>query len=116
MAKTTSELTPLPRGSEAVHPFSRFFGQNLFFEGGTKFWGTWEPISLPAHPADSYYTVTEAMEGRLDLIAYRYYRSPELWWVIAEANNLFFVPEDVVVGMVLRIPSYTTITSLGLVR
>lgn len=116
MAKPTSELTPLPRGSEVVHPFSRFAGQPLYIDGGTKFWGTWAPVNIPPHPADFYFTVTEAVEGRLDLIAYRYYRTPELWWVIAEANNLFFPFEDVAVGTVLRIPSLTSITSLGLIR
>ena len=116
MAKKTAELTPLPRGAEVLHAFSRFSKQDLFFDQNTKFWGTWDPVNVLPSPADNYYTVTAPFEGRLDLISYRYYNTPELWWVLAEVNGLFFVPEDVVVGLILRIPSYTTLATLGIIR
>jgi hypothetical protein len=39
----------------------------------------------PATPAGYFHTVTG--EERLDLIAYKYYRNPEKFWLIADANR-----------------------------
>ena len=114
--KPTAEITPLKKGNVKVHAFSRFFGQPLYLGDRDRFWGVWEPVDIPPSPSDQYITVDEAIAGRIDLISYRYYRTPELWWVIAEANALFFPPEDLIIGMILRIPSITTLTSLGLMR
>jgi hypothetical protein len=116
MKRATAEITPLPPGSESVHNFSRFFGQRMYLVDNTKFWETWEPINIPPSPTDFYVTVNQAVEGRLDLLSYRYYNTPELWWVLAEVNGIFFPPDDLKIGMVLRIPSFTSIASLGLVR
>ena len=114
--KTTAETNPLPRGSETMHRFSRFFGQDAFMVGQRKFWGTWEPIVIPNSPSDRYITITEAMAGRIDLVSYEFYGTPELWWIIAEANGIAFPPDDLAVGDVLRIPSPSTAATLGLIR
>ena len=58
---------------------------------------------IPVNSNDLYY-ITNGME-RLDLLAYKFYNDPTLWWIIALANNIgkgsFSVPE----GVQLRIPA-----------
>jgi nucleoid-associated protein YgaU len=75
-------------------------------------------LDLPGYPAieksssDQYYTVTSETENRLDKISYSFYRTIELWWVIAHANNIinpFVVP----VGTTLRIPQIGNLYSVG---
>ena len=59
---------------------------------------------------DIYYTVDNNTENRLDKISYMYYGNSNYWWAIAHANSLFDsfkVPR----GMVLRIPSFSSIDS-----
>ena len=112
----TSELTPLPKKSEVLHAYSRFFSQDLFLINGKRVWGTWESPKIPNSPFDNYHTVTQMDAGRLDLISYKYYQTPELWWVLATANGLFFPADELVAGMILRIPDLNQITSLGFIR
>lgn len=66
-------------------------------------------ISFVPDADDQYHPVIQ--NERLDLIAYSYYgdsveRAAELWWVIADANNIFN-PFDLsmYVGQSLLIPS-----------
>lgn len=42
--------------------------------------------------------------GRLDLLAYEYYGTPSLWWVIADANDIIN-QFDLTLGQALKIPS-----------
>tara|TARA_B100000945_G_C20209798_1_gene515496 strand:- start:287 stop:598 length:312 start_codon:yes stop_codon:yes gene_type:complete len=44
--------------------------------------------------------------NRLDLIAWKYYKSPTLWWVISQANNLKGDTMYVEVGSKIRIPTH----------
>ena len=57
---------------------------------------------------DMYHEVTNMTENRLDLISAIYYNSPIYWWVIAEANYINDVFNDVRRGMKLRIPHLMT--------
>lgn len=43
---------------------------------------------------------------RLDNLAYRFYGSPQLWWVIAFANRFRLPSLSLKPGMVVRIPSF----------
>ena len=60
--------------------------------------------NIPPSESDIYIITT--VGDRLDYLAYTYYNDPEMWWVIAAANNnatdgfLFPVP-----GTQLRIPT-----------
>ena len=46
-----------------------------------------------------------ATEGeRLEQIAHRYYRDPEMWWVLAIANPEILYPDRIPGGTELRIP------------
>jgi nucleoid-associated protein YgaU len=67
--------------------------------------------NIPLSSLDSYVVTT--IGDRLDLLAYRFYRDTELWWVIAAANNnatkgaLFPAP-----GTQLRIPSSQNLSNI----
>jgi nucleoid-associated protein YgaU len=57
---------------------------------------------IPDTPAGFFHTFSGA--ERLDLIAYRFYRNPEKFWLIADANSEMD-PEDLLdPGRQLRIP------------
>ena len=57
---------------------------------------------IPASPAGFRHTVTG--DQRLDLIAYQYYRNPQKFWLIADANTAMD-PEDLLEpGRQLLIP------------
>ena len=60
---------------------------------------------------DIYYEVTNMTENRLDLISLMHYNSPIYWWVIAHANNIFDVFNDIPRGTMLRIPPLTSINN-----
>jgi nucleoid-associated protein YgaU len=50
---------------------------------------------------EKFHIVTKDDIHRLDLISWKYYSTPELWWVIAEVNNIN--PFELEEGQVLRI-------------
>jgi nucleoid-associated protein YgaU len=57
---------------------------------------------IPATPAGYFHTYTA--DQRLDHIAYKFYRNPEKFWLIADANNEMD-PEDLLEpGRALAIP------------
>jgi nucleoid-associated protein YgaU len=57
---------------------------------------------IPATPAGFLHTFTA--DERLDLLAFTYYRNPEKFWLIADANGEVD-PEDLLdPGRALRIP------------
>lgn len=61
--------------------------------------------------SDVYITIDSNYMGRLDLIAYDYYGDSELWWVIALANQLDDIPNDVSLNKKIRIPDPSTINT-----
>lgn len=73
---------------------------------------TWFQKIIDKSNEDEYFTVSIAEEGRLDIIANKYYNTPRFWWVIALANNIID-PFDVPVDTVLRIPSIVSLYNKG---
>lgn len=63
---------------------------------------------------DNLYSVESGYENRLDLISYKFYGTPLLWWAIAMVNNISN-PLDVDIGIVLRIPTLKSIYESGLI-
>lgn len=59
-----------------------------------------------------YHIVEPTEEGRLDMISTIYYGMPDLYWVIANANNIID-PLTVISGTVLLIPDISTLYSPG---
>ena len=54
---------------------------------------------------DVVHTVTVNECNRLDLLAHKYYNNALLWWVIAQANNIYDPFAYLAPGTRLRIPT-----------
>lgn len=76
---------------------------------GVEFWELDNLPSVPTSPADIYYRV-DVMD-RIDTIATRFYGDPNLWWVIAVANDMNILPTDLHPGEVIRIPAPAYVNS-----
>jgi hypothetical protein len=67
-------------------------------------------------PSDLLFTVPPGGAGRLDLIAHKFFGTPELWWAIAQCN-----PEmDPMIGPqtsdVVQVPTRVRLASLGIIN
>ncbi len=62
--------------------------------------------TLPTGRMTGYHTVVEG--DRIDLLAHRYLGDVNLWWVIADYNDLFFC-QDLDIGTKLRIPAQSVV-------
>jgi len=65
---------------------------------------SWYPTEIPKSQTDLFTKVKSGEEGRLDLVALRVYGLPQLWWVIAFANDVIDPFEEITVNRVLRYP------------
>ena len=59
---------------------------------------------------DVYHEVLKEEENRLDIIANKYYGSPDMFWVIAMGNNIVD-PFVIKAGDILRIPYFFSLTN-----
>jgi len=85
-----------------IGPDSRYATCVLYVDGGLEFIGTRQRIDATPRPDDVFHTVVEG--DRIDLIANRYLGRADLWWVVCDYNDIF-LPIELPVGQVLRIPS-----------
>lgn len=85
-----------------IGPDSRYANCALYVDGSEEFIGARAHIDTAPQPDDTFHTVTES--DRIDLIAYQYLGSAELWWIICDYNDIFF-PLQIELGTVLRVPS-----------
>ncbi len=86
-----------------VRDTSRLRFARLVTLDGIEHWEHPEYPEIGAAPDDIIYTVD--LNDRIDLIAERFYSSPDLWWIIALANELRLLPNDLNGREKLRIPS-----------
>lgn len=92
----------------AVSRHSRLrFGEVRTLEG-IEFFDVLDLPLIPAQPDDLSYTVLDS--DRIDVLAYKFYGSPTLWWVIAAVNGLEILPTELHAGALLRIPSPRFVT------
>jgi len=92
-----------------LKPTSRMLSTPLLADGGSEYFDVWEPIVFPESDNDVIHTVIETQVGRLDLIAVMYYNDPNLWWVIAHANKVEDIFEELIPGMRIRIPAFDSV-------
>jgi len=85
---------------------------DLLESDGIAFWDTADFPQITPQSGDTFVTVTDLNVGNLDVIAYKAYGDVDLWWVIAEANNIDLWPTDVLLNTKLRIPSKSFVDSL----
>lgn len=53
----------------------------------------------------SLYKVPQALVGRLDMISYIHYQTVEFWWLIAQANDIMNIHDEMYSGQNLKIPN-----------
>jgi hypothetical protein len=82
---------------------SRLRFSRLVTVDGYEFWNFFEYPTIEAQQDDIRHQVQGT--DRMDLLAYRYYKSPRLWWVIAVANGMDILPTELVEGAIITIPS-----------
>ena len=85
---------------------SRLQSAKLFKEDNVLFWENRLKITPNYRADDRFHTVIDL--DRITLLANVYLGDPELWWVIADYNDLFFC-DELDIGAVLRIPELSTI-------
>jgi len=72
--------------------------------------GSYFADNVKGLPLAGRFTVSTE-EGRMDLIAYRIYRSTDYWWVLMLYNDLL-APFEVVAGQVILYPSLSDLQNL----
>ena len=66
----------------------------------------WEMPEFPKVDPSQDDTIYQVQQyDRIDLLAERFYGNGELWWVIALANDLNLLPNDLAPFSTIRIPS-----------
>lgn len=63
------------------------------------------PLGLEPDSTDTVVIVTQELEKRPDLVSFKAYGSPDLWWVIYEFNMIRDPFFELLQGQILRIPS-----------
>ena len=76
-------------------------------------WDQTRPPAIEERPTDKRYTVLEP--DRLDDIAFKLLENPQLGWVIMERNNLRLMPNGLVPGRSLFIPTITSLKERGII-
>lgn len=74
----------------------------LYQDGDTRFWGSRPKIDTSPRPDDRFHTVVEG--DRIELLVHKYFGDVNLWWVIADYNDLFCC-QELEIGARFRIPS-----------
>lgn len=77
------------------------------------FWGKTVPPTIEPMDDDEVYIVRNF--DRIDLIAHARMGDSQLGWVILERNNLRLVPNDLVPGMQLYLPSRESLSRRGII-
>lgn len=82
---------------------SRLKFTDLLFGDGVVFWDTVDLPEFLVQADDTQYVALA--RDRLDSLAWKFYGDSRLWWVLAIANDLELIPNDVYPGQTLRIPA-----------
>jgi hypothetical protein len=61
---------------------------------------------------DSRYKIPIEHQYRPDLISYKFYRDPKLFWILVYANRFYNSPEDFETDIVIRVPRYERIIDI----
>ncbi len=83
--------------------FSEFSADDNGDQNGFDYFEINDLPVIPEQVDDIQYLVKTT--DRIDLLAYRYYGDVVLWWIIALVNNMELLPNDLVEGETIRIPS-----------
>ena len=87
----------------ALRSTSRLRFARLITLDGVEHWELPEYPNIQPASDDKRYTVDR--NDRIDKLANRFYGSPDLWWVIAIANNMELLPSDLKPNTQIIVPS-----------
>jgi hypothetical protein len=76
----------------------------LLQSGGNVFFSVWKPPQILLDGQEKKVRTSERDQGTLDFIAEEELGTRELAWAIAQVNQIYHVPRDVVPKMVVTIP------------
>jgi hypothetical protein len=96
-------------------PYSMFAQTSVYEVGGQIVFGLRRPVVIP-DTTDILIKMPGAGQYRLDLIADQYFGVPDLWWVIAEVNNMSDPMVTVPINTELRIPTRERLATLGVLN
>lgn len=68
-------------------------------------------INFPEGDDDVYVTINKELIGRPDLISFKAYGTPDLWWAILDFNNIKDPLFEIKIGQIIKIPSLDTVLS-----
>ena len=103
-------------GQRIELPAYSMFVQTPVYEVGTDVvFGEMVPAVLQ-HPTDIVYIVPATGEFRLDLISAFFYGVPDLWWVLANVNNIADPLVAVPIGTRIRVPTRERLASEGVLN
>lgn len=86
------------------HTTDRYEKGLHLFDGRYTFLPSYKKRVVTESPLDVFHELTAGEVGKLDLVSYKYYGTPYLWWVIALANKILN-PLTVQAGTRLRVPA-----------
>lgn len=78
------------------------------------FFAPTRPVDID--PADSDIAYIVKIADRLDLIASRILGNAHLWWVILHRNDIRLMPNDLVPGRTIFIPTLDSLNRRGILR
>lgn len=94
----------------SIYKHSRYLETSLYLRGGsTPTFDTRKRIDF-SKASGTYYTWCE--RDTTDNLAYKYYGSSALWWVILDANPQYQTELDIEVGDIIFIPNRTEVSNI----
>lgn len=99
-------MATTPVTTITISPLSRYRSTRAFSDLATQqvFFGTWKPPRIVLRRPVSFRTILPDEVFRPDLLAFRTYGNPNLFWAIALANNIMLPMRDMKVGQNLVLP------------
>jgi hypothetical protein len=90
--------------------YTRYTNGNTFTNReGVPFLVLRKSLNLQPSSTDTLVTITQDIANRPDLISYKAYGIPDLWWVIYEFNQIYDPLFGLKTGQILRIPDKTSV-------
>lgn len=100
-SKIISQYDPVLENNQLLSRYRNL--KRLVNEDGNYYIESPKKISIRESSRDTMFTVEAGYENRLDLVSYKFYGTPYLWWAIAALNHIDN-PRILEVGIILRIP------------
>ena len=102
---------------EEDRPLSRYNKIRLYVDPDANMvQESWDQPDIPERSDDVFHEVQPGEDHRPDLVAERYYNAPELYWVIAYANEMSDPFAETTAGLRIRIPNRDNLFQMVLIK